>query len=311
MVKVSDDLTVRLFALDTFSGRFLGPAKSFYTQANNGAFPVVPINLALSPDGTLVYTLPDRLVLKDLYKGWGEEEKTIVGQAGQPIYVGATQADQLVIAEGRILALADNAPGAGALPPGVAVVPNFKWVRIHSLETGQPLTLRYTGADGSHKEIDRILTTGSTDWNVSLHVVGPHLYVQGPKHLFAYNLDKPAETWPGTIQDLAYDIPMGQAALDTPRYIDMFVGQNHVAAFSRPGRSNTPDIADPTQITFMAYSRRPRANADSGAESGTLSYSVPITDKSGIKTDIQACDGGFYYATGDGKVHVLRGAMKN
>ncbi len=62
VAKVSDDVTCRLFALDTYSGRVIG-AKPFPIQNNNqGGFSMVPVNLALSADGTLVYTLPDRLL---------------------------------------------------------------------------------------------------------------------------------------------------------------------------------------------------------------------------------------------------------
>ena len=72
-----------------------------------------------SADGTLVYTLPDRLCLKDLYKigsNWDEDVKQVNGPQGMALYAGATQPGQLIIAEGRILAVADSG-GTSGMPP--------------------------------------------------------------------------------------------------------------------------------------------------------------------------------------------------
>lgn len=129
MVRVSDDLKVQLFALDTYSGRIIGN-KAFASQGGS-----VPVNMALSADGTLVYTLPDRLCLRDLYKAWDEDEKVVTstaqGQPAQPIYAGANQPGQLVIAEGRILAVADSINISG-------LSPNEKYIRVHSWKPASP-----------------------------------------------------------------------------------------------------------------------------------------------------------------------------
>ncbi len=63
-----------------------------------------------------------------------------------------TQPDQLVIAEGRILALANNGTD--------------NYVRVHSLETGNPIPLKIASPQGD-QEVDRVLTAGK-NWNVSL-----------------------------------------------------------------------------------------------------------------------------------------------
>ncbi len=68
-VKATDDAGVRLVALDTFTGQIRG-TKTFNVQTG-----LTPVNIPLAADGTLVYTLPDRLVLKDLYKPWGDRER--------------------------------------------------------------------------------------------------------------------------------------------------------------------------------------------------------------------------------------------
>ena len=55
--------------------------------------PTVP-DVALSADGTLVYTLPDRMVLKDLYKPWDASDRDVIG-TGPGGYVCAIRAAQL------------------------------------------------------------------------------------------------------------------------------------------------------------------------------------------------------------------------
>ena len=64
---------------------------------------------------------------------------------GQTPYAGATEPDQLVIAEGRILALADDGQQAE------------KFVRVHSLETGLPQTLPLADIGNA---VERRLDTG-------------------------------------------------------------------------------------------------------------------------------------------------------
>ena len=341
VVKASDDVAVRLFALDTFSGRVIG-SKAYGRQSTS-----FPVNLALSAEGTLVYTLPDRLCLKDLYKGWDEDEKVIVsgppGGTTPPIYAGATQPGQLVIAEGRILAVADSINSM----PGMQA--NDKYVRVHSLETGQPLALRYT-ADGSKREVDQILTSGSKDWNVTIRTVGAKLYVISPKTVFGYNLDKPAESWRGSL-----DLFDGNFT-DDRNFRDTFVGTKHLVLLDQPtevanapaaaannpaggnnpfGRGGNPfggggnpfggnppnnnaaanapgvDPGKGTGVYRLHMLRRlPAYSAPNGGESGVLDHTVTVTEPAGIAPQWQACDGGFFYATSDGKVKALMGAEK-
>jgi outer membrane protein assembly factor BamB len=334
VVRASDDVSVRLVALDTFSGRVIG-AKSYVRQ--NGSFPV---NLALSAEGTLVYTLPDKLCLKDLYKGWDEDERVIQagppGVAAPPIYAGATKPGQLVIAEGRILALADSAIGQPGLPP------NEKYVRVHSLETGQPLTRRYT-ADGTRREVDQILTSGSKDWGAVIRTVGAKVYVIGSKTVYGYNLDRPAEAWKGTLNLFDADF------VDDGNFRDAFVGTTHLVMLDQPTAPANPaaaaaanalnnggaannaaaaanagvanpaagagnpaaanqDAPAPAAYRLYMLRRSPAPSAPNKGESGVLDHIVSVTDPAGVAPQWQACDGGFYYATNDGKVRVLLGA---
>jgi hypothetical protein len=282
------------------------------------------MNLALSADGTLVYTLPNALVLKDLYKPWSDPaaEKIVPGPAQQPPYTGATRPDQLVVAEGRILALADGGPQIGITPD--------KYVRLHSLETGLALPLRFKTGKGD-EEIDRVLTTGNKTWDVGLRVVGSHLYVVGNKAIVSYNLDRPAESW-STI----YTLPNASIR-------DAFIGEDFLAVLEQPdamGLAAGPAAAAPPFVAqqqlvpggpqiveqaapppapvpakpspmFRLHIYGLYAVSDKNpAQSGRLDYVKEVTDPAGITGNWQPIDGGFAYQTGDGKVKMLLGARE-
>jgi hypothetical protein len=323
VVRASDDTSIRLIALDTFTGQPLGPPKTFSPQMG-----LVPMNLALSADGTLVYTLPDRLVLKDLYK-WNDAsgERPIPGAAQQPPYTGAVRPEQLVLAEGRILALADGGPQIGLSPD--------KYVRLHSLETGLALPLKYKTGKGD-EEVDRVLTTFNKGWDVALRVIGPHLYVVGGWAVVSYNLDRPGETW--TTRD----------TLTSGNIRDTFIGQNFLAVLEQPegvnraaradagaGAGLGPPARDAVVLQGGALVVQPAApqpaappaeklaqtfrlnvyglypvSEKNPAESGRLDYVKEVTDPAGISGAWQAVDGGFCYLTGDGKLKMITGSAK-
>ena len=267
VARVTDDTSVRLVALDSFTGQVRG-TKAFSPQVN-----LAPQNLALSADGTLVYTMPDRLVLKDLYKPWAEAERQVTAQPGQMPFLGATAPDQIVIAEGRILALADDG--------------NEKFVRVHSLETGQPQTVTTEAGQA----VERRLGAGTKAWSVSLRVVGPRLYVFNGNTVRAYNLERADELWEGW-----YDPEQ------PPLVREAFVGQTFVVLVDQ---SQLPDDNRVTTRLLM-FGRYPGTPGDT-RESGRLDYRVAV-DEAAEVTAWQAVEGGFYYLAADGKLHLLRGA---
>ena len=63
VLRIRNEASVQLIALDSQTGKTLG--SKIFDTANNS----FPVNLALSSDGTLVYTLPDRICFKDLDAG--------------------------------------------------------------------------------------------------------------------------------------------------------------------------------------------------------------------------------------------------
>ena len=277
---VTDAGNVRLVAIDTFSGEPRG-SKSFAGGDNQNT----PVNLALSADGTLVYTLPDRLCLKNLYAPWPDpsDREVIAGNGTTPFRVGdesASAPDQLVIAEGRILALADE----GAR----------KTVRVHSLETGNPVPLRFTSPQGN-EQVDRVLGAGAT-WKVSLRVLGSHLYVVGPDIEASYNLDQPAESWVRPPSDSPADVR------------DVMIGKKFLVTIEGV-RAADADNGEPTKFIVRAIGLYP-ASATTSDESGRTDY-YPVIDTGALAGSWQGVDGGFCYLAADHKLHMLMGAADN
>jgi outer membrane protein assembly factor BamB/tetratricopeptide (TPR) repeat protein len=288
VVRLTDDTAVRLAALDTATGEIRG-SKSFSAQNGN-----VPVNLALAPDGTLVYTLPDKLCLQDLYKPWTtDSDREVSSTSGAPPYVGAMEADQLVIADGRILALSDNG--------------SEKYINLYSLETGQPITLRYRNPQGGNQEIDRRLTAGKS-WNVTLRLVGPHLYVITPGQAFGYNLDKPEQT-PWALPADSLPLVNVQEVAPGQRYLAVIEEEtNHPARAPAGGNGAQPAANNAPAPGYTVYLfRRTSISATNPAESGVLDYQLHIADPAGILPTWQAVDGGLYFVTADNKLHMLKG----
>ena len=84
---------------------------------------------------------------------------------------------------------------------------------------------------------------------------------------------------------------------------DGFLGTTHAVILDQPTPS--AENAKPT-YRLHAFARYPSAQAK--GESGKLDYSVTISDPAGVAPQWQAADGGFYYATADGKVRMLVGS---
>jgi outer membrane protein assembly factor BamB/TolA-binding protein len=281
VARVRDIHNAQIVVIDTFSGQLVS-RRLFNAEG------VTPVNMALSEDGMLVYTLPDRLCGKDLH----EPSKDLSFEHPNPSdniprYAGAGGPDQLVIVDGRILVVCDGGQA----------------VRVHSQENGAELP-------GS-----RPLTTQSSNWNVSLRVVGPRLYVRNRHTVLGYNLDRSEETWTG--------IPMQP----TPTVVDMFIGRDYVVLLDQLG--GNPDAAmvrvlpngarlpgggivraggepNPAGYRLLAFWREMIPRDGILVESGRLDH-VPVVATPGI-VQWQPAEGGFYYRTVDRKLHFLRGA---
>jgi hypothetical protein len=293
VIKAEDDAAIRLAVLDTFTGHVRG-SKAYPRDSNS-----FPQNIALSPDGTLVYTLPDRLCLRDLYRPWDQHPIEKVVAPGQATFLGLTQPDQLVISEDRILALTDSGSGDR---------PGEKFVRLYSLQTGEPVLLKF-----GENQLDKAWSIGTKSSDVVLRVVGRRVYVIAPDAAICYSLDTPDEHYQMFDQDSGEGMSaqmsfIGQDYLlllngGTPPVAPNPAAPNAPPAGAAPPPANQQPAVSPS-YTIYAFSRSER----NGRESGRLDYSTPISDPAGITSAWQAMDGGLAYLTADHKLHMLIGA---
>ncbi|MEA2736497.1 MAG: hypothetical protein QOE14_2948, partial [Humisphaera sp.] len=259
--RFADDSGPQLVALETFGGQVVLRT----TFSNETA----PLNMQLAPDGTLLYTRPDRICGKDLYEP-GNALKFGAGPIaeGNRVFDGADGPDQIVVAEGRIYAAGDGG----------------QFVRVLSLYDG--------------REVGNRLSTGATDFNVRMRVVGPRLYVFDARTVTSYHVDHDDESWRGLVD-----------SFQAPAIRDEFIGKQHVVLLDQ----TTPSGAEPAgnaspRFRLLAYGRYPTA-PDRSDESGKFDQSIDVTHPIGIHVNQwQAVDGGFYYHSVDGKAHFLKGA---
>ena len=252
----------QLVALETFGGQIV--MRTTFTPET------APLNIELAPDGTLLYTRPDRICGKNLYE---PASKLKFGDQpladGQRIFDGSGGADQIVVAEGRIYAVADNG----------------QFIRVLSLEQG--------------KEVGNRLSTGSTDFNnVRMQVVGPRLYVFNSRTVTSYHVVRDDESWTGLID-----------SFQAPSIRDAFIGRQHIVLLDQPTPPGVEPAGDAApRFRLLAYGRYPTAEGRDD-ESGKFDQSVDITHPVGIHVrQWQAVEGGFYYHSVDRKVHFLKGA---
>jgi len=274
---------------------------AFTTEAGN-----VPVNFTLAPDGMLVWITPDHLCAKDLFEPRKELNYDIAAGPGEAqqgrnvnvafngqvqndtlntLFGGATAADQLLISEGRV----------------VVVTNGGRNVSIYSLETGK--LIDFPNPEGGGRRIDRLSTlppynstTPTQDWSAALHILGSKLYVctrgNGP---VCYNLDKGAVIWGGALQ---------QATTPDVQFHEPYVGQDFFVLLDRPGPRPGAKAPTNTVVRMSCYSR---GASTSGVESGKIIHTLSLRDDAGI-AEFQGVDGGFYYLSGDKRLHFLQGA---
>lgn len=266
VLRLEDGSRVQLLVLDALSGQFL--SRRVFTNDNGAG--IVPINLALAPDGTLVWIMPDRICGKDLFEPGDRLRFDETGRRdGNPsLFAGASATDHLQIADGRIFVVSDN---------GI-------YVRVYALDSGKPL---------QSESNDIKFTSGAKPgtWGAILRPVGRMLYVVGAKELYSYDLE-----------NLSYN---QDTPLESLRPRDVVVTRSHVVILSEPaGPVQRPRRAGTTTLQLQAVSR---ALDDKGRESGLLDQKFTLSDPATIIA-WQPVEGGLYYLGGDQRLHFLRGA---
>jgi len=280
VVRFHDELNVQMIVLRSFSGELAG-RKSFPVESN-----VCPVNMALGADGTLVYTLPDRLCIQDLYEAnlgdQGMEPKfSTTPSPGTPaIFFSLNQPNQLIIHSGRAFAVSDQG----------------RLVRIYSLDTGK---LWHYHSPDANAEVDGPLGTDSSgSSNVTLHISGNFLYVLSPQNLMVYRVDFPDVKW--------YTF----SSMSEPRNFEQVLfGKDYLVILDRRPPPLTVSNKRSDHVRLLSCSRAPyKSKYGPEGESGRLVYDPEVTGLHGADA-WQAVDGGIVYFSG-GTVHTLLGARR-
>jgi hypothetical protein len=266
---------VALATLDNYDGQMLSLRKSVPNVT-----PFLPINVALSDDGLLVWTLRDRIMACDLYEP-GDAAMDSTGGSTKPlnpIYRDMRSPDQLRVVQNNVLAMCSNSDGVHLI--------------IHPLSE-----LEATLNHESHAPKALPLSTEAQKGSAFIRLGGAWVYCVGPKWLQAYHLANASENaWTGKLsQDL------------TPDIHDAFVGKDYLVLLDEPGSGLKGPAKSIVPLHLLQMFSRQHVVSDSTHESGQLMIVPRIADPSGI-LQWQAVDGGFYYRSGDNKLHFLRGA---
>lgn len=187
-------------------------------------------NLALSDDGKLVFTLPNRLTCRDLFD---QSDRTLFDfpVANNAPFAGQDGPDQLLITNDMIAAVTDG---------GMAV-------RLYSLFTGRPM-LSANRQTGVSEPAIAFVPHGRPSI-VHLTEAAPYLYAHTTSSIRALNLQQtdPAERrLPATVMNISTLIP----------------GARHLVAIEpAPRVGNPPGVAS---LNLICFSRAPGKAGESG-----------------------------------------------
>ncbi len=289
---------------DTASGRIVYQ-KSFVSDLVAAA---MPVTLALSSDGLLVWALPDRVVGKDLFEPANAPPRfgsqPLPGDENSQPYACATGSDSLIVNDGRLLILAEN---------GVCV-------RELSIDTGELLK----GADGTQK---RRATGFHPNEGLAgfpnLRMVNSMLYVASFTSLVAHDLTRDGASWhtnpieSAGVRFAGVLVGRDQLAIAsttlTPQEIAAqrnniaaIPGQPPVGNVRRDNGRNRVAKGSPPELRIFIHTR---AKLPAGGEDGSVQFSRPFTTHIGLPfLAVQGTDGGIYYLSADQKLCFLPGA---
>ena len=286
IIVAQNETNVLLEAVDTYSGHVRG--SSMFARASN-AFPQ---SIALAEDGTLVYTLPDRVCFKDLFKPWNQHGIEQRLPNGNATYFGMTAPDQLLIAGDRVVAIADS---AGNNPPGE------KFVHIYALNTGLPVTVPVA----DKQQVELALTAGTKSFRTRLAVAGTRLFTIAPEACNSYNLahlDQHDAIF-GREQPLA---PVWQTFIGSDFLVMVGDDTDPNDARQIPPGNGPLEPVDRHKLLISALGRYQTQHG----EGTRLDYQFHLAEESGVTDQWQPITAGLCYRSNDHKLHVLVGAAK-
>jgi hypothetical protein len=266
VARIDDPAGSQVVVFDTRNGRVMG-RRGFSGDSTPGQL----VNVALSEEGTLAFTLLNRVMIKDLYDAWKIPPAELGAHLNQDptSFIGLSQSnplgDQLIVKGGRLVCLYDS----GRYMRGFDLIGN--------VEPTLPLN------------------TGSDSPAVGMQMVGSRVFVVRTGGMKQYNL---ADSHDHT--DLQWRDELG----NIPHVQSMLLGRDYAVLLEDKidrGPAGSP------LVTILAYSRAPVKGTTH--ESGKLDYSPTVRSRSGM-TDWLAADGGIYYLAKDGKLRFLRGGRQ-
>jgi outer membrane protein assembly factor BamB len=268
-----DGEATQLVVLDSFSGQQI-LRKGFGRQQGQA-----PVNIALSPDGMLIYTTNAQIAGIDLCEP-GDAPKWQLSNQGHN-YVNMTSPEQLLIHNGdQVLAVCDSG----------------MFVDRRNVRDGSPV---WPPARGQPSLLS---TRASNDPSVRMRLYGHNLYIVGARSLVWYSLDQKADesplTWTGRLDTT-------DAAIQGA---DTLIGRDYLLL---PGTFVAADGSG-KRYFLHAFSLAAVTTGGRTAQSGLLVYGrdrTEINEPAGI-TQWQAVQGGVCYVTADERLHMMRGHRK-
>jgi outer membrane protein assembly factor BamB/tetratricopeptide (TPR) repeat protein len=273
VTRITDDngATAQIAVFDSFSGQIIG-RNNFGSESG---LPIIPVNLALSPDGILVYLVPNAIVFADLFETNGlKQAKSQPPRAADNIagaFMNSTSPDTLQIIGERVLA-------TGISPSGAMV-----W--MYDLHTGAPI--RFNSNDYLVNVRDPSLLG---EGRFMIRAAGSIVYVVTPTKVRGFNLDRGQE------------VPADMGAQTARTLRDVVVAKSHVLVMSELSGARPRALGDPAAPVHVATVSRAEVN---GRESGLFDYETDIKDRGVL--GLQVVDGGIYYLGSDNRLHFLQG----
>jgi len=282
VLRVTTGPMVDLVVINSYNGKQI-LRKSFDSSTG-----VYPLNFALGEDGKLVYSLHDGLHMLDLY------DITLSDQDNQaadnsspdnspPNFDGMTYPGQLLIHDGRVLALTNDG----------------KELRFYTPDPNHPDTLLPWNSDDFSSGFQPINSANSDD---SISISGRYSFVETRRLVYASNLLHPNEYW-NTADD-----PIAPVNVE-----HVLFGRDFLIVVDRPhtGSGQLGGL-----VKLVPYSRAlvSKKDPDTGkliptdSESGSTSYQLELPNIP-TETTWQAFEGGVAYCC-DGQLHLLRGARE-
>jgi outer membrane protein assembly factor BamB len=277
VARFQQEQAVTLLALDTYTGDVVG-RKVFFTDS--GSF---PLNMALSNDGLLVYSLPTQLCVQDLFQTGDSEDMQptavteAVAGAAQP-FQAATQPGQLLVYGGRIYAISNQGLEA----------------RIYYADTAKPW--QYSSVHPSTQiSIDNTRATSATSPNVTLSISGNYLFALGPSTIVGYRIDPPTEHW----------IPP-KNTFGRSNYEQAVFGKDYLIVIDRHRPPLSVSNRSSADVSLRMLSRIVKAMPDK--ESGNLVFTPDLKDVP-EPIQLQPVSGGIVYFSG-GAIHTRLGSRE-